>query len=171
MRTPEVCRVHLGSFWEEPLQPREQSQLLQREHQDLLGELEVDFVDSARRARLPPQNLPQPIIRSPNLRIRLRQTPAPRRVPQPRSYGHHPPRHRAGRTAARGTAVRAGRQRIILSPITTFTFRRGASHRRAARRPRASECCACAEEWTSRYRRPPPRLTAAAAMTREASTT
>jgi EH domain-containing protein 1 len=41
MRTPEVCRVHLGSFWEEPLQPREQSQLLQREHQDLLGELDA----------------------------------------------------------------------------------------------------------------------------------
>ena len=39
MRTPEVCRVHLGSFWERPLQHREQSHLLYREKLDLLQEL------------------------------------------------------------------------------------------------------------------------------------
>ena len=39
MRTPEVCRVHLGSFWEQPLQHREQSHLLYREKLDLLQEL------------------------------------------------------------------------------------------------------------------------------------
>ena len=39
MNTPEVCRVYMGSFWDEPLQNTEQAALLQQEEMDLLNDI------------------------------------------------------------------------------------------------------------------------------------
>ncbi|CAM9790942.1 unnamed protein product, partial [Chrysoparadoxa australica] len=39
MQTPEVCRVYIGSFWDNPIQNHENRQLLAKEKQDLLDEL------------------------------------------------------------------------------------------------------------------------------------
>jgi len=39
LNTPEVCRVYLGSFWDQPMQINENHALLVREKEDLLGEL------------------------------------------------------------------------------------------------------------------------------------
>lgn len=39
MNTPEVSRVYMGSFWENPLANMEQAELLQREEMDLLHEI------------------------------------------------------------------------------------------------------------------------------------
>eukprot|EP01041_Mallomonas_annulata_P007422 gene7422-15164_t len=39
VRTPEVCRVFMGSFWEGPLKSEENRALLEREKSDLLAEL------------------------------------------------------------------------------------------------------------------------------------
>jgi EH domain-containing protein 1 len=39
IQTPEVCRVYMGSFWEQPLRNLDSKQLLEREKQDLLQEM------------------------------------------------------------------------------------------------------------------------------------
>ena len=39
VQTPESCRVFLGSFWENPLKLEDNRQLLEREKNDLLGEM------------------------------------------------------------------------------------------------------------------------------------
>lgn len=39
MNTPEVCRVYMGSFWDQPLQNTEQADLMQREEYDLLRDI------------------------------------------------------------------------------------------------------------------------------------
>ena len=41
MLTPEVCRVYIGSFWEEPLQNTEQEALLTSEKNDLFNDIAV----------------------------------------------------------------------------------------------------------------------------------
>jgi Domain of unknown function (DUF5600)/Dynamin family len=39
VNTPEVCRVYMGSFWDQPLQNSDQGDLLQREERDLIEEV------------------------------------------------------------------------------------------------------------------------------------
>lgn len=39
VKTPEVCRVYMGSFWDTPLRLTENRALLEREKQDLLSEI------------------------------------------------------------------------------------------------------------------------------------
>jgi len=41
METPEVCRVYVGSYWEQPPQNPDTAQLINAEMEDLLNDLRV----------------------------------------------------------------------------------------------------------------------------------
>ena len=41
MSSPEVCRVYVGSFWQEPLQNMDNAELFEKEERDLMRDLAI----------------------------------------------------------------------------------------------------------------------------------
>ena len=41
MTSPEVCRVYVGSFWQEPLQNLDNAELFEKEEKDLMKDLAI----------------------------------------------------------------------------------------------------------------------------------
>ena len=41
MTSPEVCRVYVGSFWQEPLKNMDNAELFEKEEKDLMKDLAI----------------------------------------------------------------------------------------------------------------------------------